>query len=321
MQEAVFVRQNIEKWKKVEVMIGDTVFATPDEKVEAYNEVTSDLAFARTQYPGSPLTSYLNGLALNLHRDLFYHKKTSWSRFLHFWTHDIPLAVYDARKGLLLSLAVFVSFIVIGVLSTIGDPDFPRIILGDSYIDMTLRNIEAGQPMAVYATGTQMDSFLSITLNNIMVSFITYAMGVLTSFGTCYYLMHNGIMVGAFISFFLVRGIFAESLLAIMLHGTLELSSIVICGGAGITLGNGWLFPGTYTRMRSFLVAARRSVKVLVSAVPVVVVAAFIEGFFTRFTEIGDGLRLLVILLSLAFILFYYVYLPVKRHRDESRVG
>ena len=172
--------------------------------------------------------------------------------------------------------------------------------------------------MAVYASGGQVSSFLGITFNNIMVSFITYVMGVFTSFGTGYYLMNNGIMVGAFITFFIVRGLFVESILAIMLHGTLELSAIVIAGGAGIMLGNGWLFPGTYGRVQSFLRAAQRSVRVLISTTPIFIVAAFIEGFFTRYTNIGDGLRLLVICASALFIIFYYILLPIKRHRETT---
>jgi uncharacterized membrane protein SpoIIM required for sporulation len=106
-----------------------------------------------------------------------------------------------------------------------------------------------------------------------------------------------------------------------MLHGTLELSAIVIAGGAGITLGNGWLFPGSYSRIQSFVRAARHSVKVLASTVPLFVVAGFIEGFFTRYTEVGDLLRLLVILCSLAFVIFYYVLLPIKRHRNATSKG
>ena len=231
MQEAVFIRQNLNKWQAMERMVGDTVFTTPDELVQAYNELTSDLAFAQTQYPTSPVTAYLNDLALSLHRDLYRHKHTPFSRMVRFWTHDIPLSVYDARYCLLISLTVFVVFIIIGALSTIGDPDFPRYILGDDYVDMTLDNIRAGNPMAVYAQGDQISSFLGITFNNVLVSFMCYVMGIFTSFGTGYYLMNNGIMVGAFVMFFVVRGLFVESILAIMLHGTLELSAIVISGG------------------------------------------------------------------------------------------
>ena len=309
MQEAVFIRQHIEKWKQMELMLGDTVFTTPDDRVKAYNEITSDLAFAQTQYPSSPITVYLNDLALGLHRELYSHKRASWSLFVRFWTHEVPLSVYGARHGLLISLAVFLFFVVVGALSTFGDPDFPRVILGDSYVEMTLDNIRKGDPMAVYSMGPQLASFLGITINNILVSFVTYVMGIFTSFGTGYYLMNNGIMVGAFVSFFIVRGLFVKSILAIMLHGTLELSAIVIAGGAGITLGNGWLFPGIH------------SIKVLISTIPVFVIAAFIEGFFTRYTDIGDAFRLLVIIASLAFVVFYYVLLPIKRHRDESAVG
>ena len=58
MQEAVFIRRNIDKWKKMEIMVGDKLFTTPDDMVAAYNEITSDLAFAQTQYPSSPVTSY-----------------------------------------------------------------------------------------------------------------------------------------------------------------------------------------------------------------------------------------------------------------------
>lgn len=316
MQESVFIRQNYSKWKKIEWMVGDRLFTRPDDLVDAYNEITSDLAFAQTQYPDSPVTVYLNDIALGIHRDVHRHKRTKWSLFLSFWTHDIPLAVYEARGNILTSLIVFLFFIVVGVISTLGDPDFPRACLGDSYVDMTLENINNGEPMAVYSQGSQVASFLGITVNNIFVSFITYVMGVFTSFGTGLYLMNNGVMVGAFITFFYVRGLFVEAILAIMLHGTLELSAIVIAGGAGITLGNGWLFPGTHSRARSFVLAARRSLRILVSTMPIFVIAGFIEGFFTRFTDVGDVLRLSVILLSLAFVLFYYVYWPIKVHRN-----
>ena len=236
MREAVFIRRNLEKWRQIEIGF---YAASPDQTVEAYNEVTSDLAFAQTHFPDSPITQYLNDLALGLHHNLYRNKSHSWSQLKRFWTHDIPLCVYEARGALLTSLAIFVVMIIVGVISTYGDPDYTRQILGDAYVDMTLQNIENGEPMAVYGGDPQIISFLGITINNVMVAFMIFAMGIFTSFGTGYHLMTNGVMVGTFVTFFIQRGLFVESILAIMLHGTLELSAIVIAGGAGITLGNG----------------------------------------------------------------------------------
>ena len=203
MKEAQFVSRHIEKWRKAEMLLGDRLFATPDELVDAYNEVTSDLAFSQTHFPESAVTPYLNDLALALHRDLYRNKRDPWMRLVTFWTHEVPLSVYEARRPLLVSLAVFVAFIIIGMLSTLGDPDFPRLILGDGYVDMTLDNIEKGEPMAVYGGDSQLLSFLGITINNVKVAFLTFVMGIFTSFGTCYFLMNNGIMVGAFVTFFI----------------------------------------------------------------------------------------------------------------------
>jgi hypothetical protein len=92
--------------------------------------------------------------------------------------------------------------------------------------------------------------------------------------------------------------------------GILYTVSVIVAGAAGIVLGNGWLFPGTMTRLESFRQGARRSLKIVVGTVPLFIVAAFIEGFFTRHTEWPDAVRLTIILASLAFVLYYYVYLP-----------
>jgi uncharacterized membrane protein SpoIIM required for sporulation len=239
-------------------------------------------------------------------------------QLLRFWTHEIPLAVYDARKALLLSFAIFVLCVLVGVVSTFGDPEFPRLFLGDSYVEMTEENIKNGEPFSVYAQDTQVSSFLGITLHNVWVSFKTYAFGLLTSFGTGIILLFNGVMVGCFMTFLFMKGLLLQGFLTVMLHGTLELSAIVIAGGAGIMLGNGWLFPGTYGRLESFLRAGRRSIKVLVSTLPLFIIAGFIEGFLTRYTDAGDLWRLLVILLSVSFIVYYYVILPVRRHREST---
>lgn len=167
--------------------------------------------------------------------------------------------------------------------------------------------------MAVYNGSPEAPMFLGITINNIKVSFLCFAAGILTSFGTGLILLQNGIMLGSFQMFFYQHDLLWESALAVWLHGTLEIWAIIVAGAAGLALGNGWLFPGTYSRLESFRRGAKRGLKIVIGTVPVFIMAGFIEGFITRHTELPDMLRLGIILTSLAFIIFYYIYLPNRK--------
>ncbi|WP_315362054.1 stage II sporulation protein M [Prevotella histicola] len=314
MKEILFIRNNIDKWRSVEELIDNVNFEMPDRLAEAYTDLTADLAFAQTHYPHSRITIYLNNLSSSLHNELYRNKREKWSRVLTFWTQEVPDVMWKERRLLLISFLIFMVSVLIGVLSTLGDASFPRLILGDGYMDMTLENIAKGKPMGVYGSEEESVMFLGITLNNIMVSFNIFVSGVLTSFMPGYQLFQNGIMVGCFDTFFYQHGLLGESLLATMLHGTLELSAIVVAGAAGLAMGNGWLFPGTYSRIVSFHRGAKRGMKIVVGTVPLFILAGFIESFITRHTEINDFVRLTVILLSLCFVIFYFIYLPYKRN-------
>lgn len=126
-------------------------------------------------------------------------------------------------------------------------------------------------------------------------------------------------MIGAFQMFFFQHDLLWESMLAIWLHGILEIWSIIVAGAAGLTLGNGWLFPGTYSRLESFKRGAKRGVKIVVGTIPIFIMAGFIESFITRHTELPNILRLSLILISLAFIIFYYIYLPNKKRHGITK--
>ena len=314
VKEVSFIRQNIEKWRSVEDIVGDIAQHSPDALADAYVETTSDLAFAQSHYPQSRITMYLNSLASALHNELYRSKREHWSRLVTFWTREVPQTMRLERRALLVSFVIFAVSVLIGVVSQLGDASFCRLILGDAYVDMTLDNIAKGNPMGVYGSGGETDMFLGITLNNVRVSFLVFAIGVLTSLGTGFILFYNGVMLGAFQTFFFQKDLGFESMLTIWLHGTLEISAIIVAGAAGIVLGNGWLFPGTHSRLTSFRLAARRGLKIVVGTVPIFVVAGFIEGFFTRHTEWPDTVRLSIIFASLAFVIFYIFIYPTKNH-------
>lgn len=321
MKEVQFIRRNIEKWREAETIVETSAQQSPDVLADVYTELTSDLSFSQTHYPSSRITIYLNNLASALHNEIYRNKRERWSRVVTFWSREVPLILYEARWLLLSSAVLFLLFVFVGIVSTLGDADFPRVILGDGYVDMTLENISNGEPMAVYNSDLETSMFLGITLNNIMVSFNIFASGVFTSLFPGLMLMQNGVMVGAFETFFYHHGLLWEATLAIMLHGTLELSAIVVAGAGGLAMGNSWLFPGTYSRLESFKRGARRGLKIVVGTVPVFIIAAFIESYVTRHTHIGDWFRLSVILLSAVFVIWYFVILPRKvKSRSQDLV-
>ena len=319
MKEVTFIRQNISKWRGAEIVVETAGDSDATELADTYIDVTSDLAFAQTHYPESKITVYLNNLASALHNEIYRSDRYRWSRLLTFWTDEVPRTMWEARCELLLSFVIFVVSAFVGFLSQMLDPEFCRIILGDGYVDMTLQNIAEGEPMAVYNGDPEDAMFGMITLNNVKVSFITFVLGVFTSLGTGFILFQNGVMLGSFQTFFAQHGLLWQSALAVWLHGTLEISAIIVAGAAGIAMGNGWLFPGTYPRLTSFRRGARRGLRIVIGTVPVFVLAGFIESFLTRHTEWPDLLRLTIILSSLAFVTYYYIVLPKKKN-DEYRI-
>ncbi len=321
MREAAFVKQNKDKWTRFESVLRNNTIISPDELSALYIEVTDHLSYAQTFYPQSNTYKYLNNLSSLAHQKIYKNKRESRNRLLRFYTHDFPLFFVNYHKQLVLALVLFLVFAAIGAFSSSQDGDFVRLIMGDGYVNMTLANIEKGDPMAVYKEMNQTEMFLGITINNIRVALTAFTFGVFLSIGTLYILMNNAVMVGAFQYFFFQQGLGWESVRTIWIHGTIEISVIIIAACAGLVLGNSILFPGTYTRLESFMRGAKDGLKILISTIPFFIIAGFLEGFVTRYTQMPDWLAIFIIGGSLLFILFYYVYFPIQlKNKHEKNI-
>ncbi|WP_162054599.1 stage II sporulation protein M [Pontibacter pamirensis] len=313
MREAAFIRKNKLKWKSYETKKP----SSPDELADRFIELTDDLAYARTFYPESDTTAYLNTLAGRSHQAIYKNKKEKQNRFISFWKYELPYLFRQHHRQLFYAFLIFAVACGIGALSAALDDTFVRLILGDSYVNMTLENIRKGDPMAVYKGRGEAEMFLFITFNNIKVSFLAFVMGVFFSIGTFWVLFQNGVMLGAFQYFFYKQGLLLTSVLTIWIHGTLEISAIVIAGCAGFVMGNSLLFPKTYSRSYSFKRGARQGLKIVVGLVPIFITAGFLEGFVTRHTEMPMALSLFIILSSAAFILYYFIIYPRSLHKTH----
>jgi len=318
MREAAFVKQNKDKWLKFESLLQNKNILRPEQLSNIYIEISDHLSYSRTFYPQSNTTTYLNQLAASAHQKIYKNKKESQNRFITFFTKEFPLFFYKFQKQLLLSFLIFAFFSAAGAFSAASDHTFVRSILGDAYVNMTLQNIAEGDPMAVYKKMSETDMFLGITINNIRVSLMAFSMGILAGIGTVFILMQNAVMLGSFQYFFYDQGLLWESARTIWIHGTIEISVIIIAGCAGLVVGKSILFPGTYTRLTSFVKGVKNGLKIVISTIPFFILAGFLEGFVTRLTQMPDWLAILIIGSSLALILFYYIFHPIFLHKKQQ---
>jgi len=311
MKESKFIDQNYKKWHDFEedIKSGEQ---DPHKTTKRFVQMTDDLSYAQTFYKHRTVRVYLNAIAQIIFNNIYKNRKISGKNIKDFWKLELPLLLFEAKKELRLSFFILIFSVAVGVLSSIYEPEFARHILGDQYVDMTLENIEKSDPMAVYKKGHATGSFIAITLNNLRVDMLMFFMGIFAGIGTIYIMLSNGVMLGTFQYFFIERDLFWDSFLTIWQHGTLEISAMVIAGAAGLTMAKGLVFPGTYSRMLSFRIGAQRGLRILMGIFPVTIMAGIIEGYETRYTDLPDILRIIVIIASLGFIIYYYVLYPIK---------
>lgn len=312
MREGQFIKRNLDRWKSYQHPTDD-----PDEVAKHFTYLVDDLSYAKTFYPKSNTIRYINALAANIYLSIYKNKKEKGNRFTSYFATELPLAVRRNHRLLLFSFLFFLAFIIIGVFSAYIDQTFVRAVLGDGYVDMTEQNIANGHPFNVYGGESEVVMFAYIAFNNIRVAFLTFFLGITAGAGTVYFLFTNGLMFGVFEYMFFHHHLGFQSILVVFIHGTLELSSIVIAGACGLMLGNAMLFPKTYTRMQSLKMAARDSIKMMVSLIPIFIVAAFFESFVTRHTGMPIWASLTILLSSATFITWYYVIYPIKVSKQQ----
>ena len=311
MREVAFIKQNKSKWLDFEQALLGTSTKSPDETARLYIQLINDLSYAQTYYPKSKTVVYLNHLASQIYQKIYKTKREDKNRFVSFFSTEVPLLVYQYKRYIGYSFLLFFCCVFIGAISAKYDENFVRLILGDDYVNMTLDNIKDGNPLAVYKSGSEFGSYVVITINNLFVGLKCYIYGIFGGVGTFMALFYNSIMLGSFQYFFYQQGVFWQSVRGIWIHGSMEIFAMVIEGACGFILGASILFPRTFSRLNSFKIGFKNSLKIFLSTIPFTILAGFLEGFITRYSIVmPNWLSIFIIVSTLSFISFYYLIFP-----------
>ncbi len=316
MREVAFIKQNKQKWLDFEQAIFGKTKKNPDEMASLYIHLVNDLSYAQTYYPKSKTVVYLNYLASQIYQKIYKTKREEQNRLVYFFSVEVPLLVYQYRRYLLYAFILFFLTVGMGVLSAKYDDGLARIIMGDGYVNMTLENIEKGDPVAVYKSGSNWGGFIAITLNNLFVGVKCFIYGIFGGIGTFLVLFQNCMMLGTFQYFFYEHGVFWESVRGIWIHGSMEIFAIVIESACGFILGASILFPRTFSRLNSFKIGFKDSLKIFLSTIPFTIAAGMLEGFVTRYAlQMPNWLNVFIILGTLSLISFYFLIFPFIVHK------
>lgn len=314
MREALFIKKNKDRWLKNQQLPS----VDPDEMAADFTQLVDDLAYAKTFYPSSKVTSYINARASGIYLAIYKNRKEESNRLVTFWKYDLPLTIRKHHGVLLFSLIVFIIFFAIGFFTSQKDDEVARSFFGDSYVETTQHNIDKGNPFGIYESGNSLLSWLGIMINNIKVALLMFVSGIFCGIPTLYKHCETSAMVGIFDQFFAARGFGIDFWLVVFVHGTLEITALIISTAAGLILGKSFLFPGTIKRMDAFKQGAKEGVKIMIGLMPVFALAAFFEGFITRLYNDISFLTTAIFALSVIFVVWYFIIYPIRLSKKLS---
>jgi uncharacterized membrane protein SpoIIM required for sporulation len=308
LREALFIKKNRERWLKNQYMPADDA----DEMAKDFTRLVDDLAYAKTFYPSSKVTQFINSEASKIYLSIYKNRKEESNRLVTFWKYDLPLTIRKHHGVVLFCFIVFLIFWGVGFFISKQDESVTRSLLGDGYVELTQENINKGNPFGIYESGNPILSWLGIMINNIQVSLRFFVEGIFCGIPTLYELSKEAARLGVFHQYFASRGLGLQMFLVLFVHGALELTAIIIAGAAGIVLGKSFLFPGTIKRLDAFKQGAKDGVKMVIGLVPVFVLAAFFEGLFTRLYNDISVLTTIIVSLSVLFVIWYFIIYPIR---------
>jgi uncharacterized membrane protein SpoIIM required for sporulation len=257
--------------------LGQLSRAELQEMALLYRQVAADLSVLRQDSTSHTYAQYVNQLLARAHHIIYSGRKTNLATLFHFLRDEYP-AIFQRQVGYVAaSLLVSVAFGVLGAVLTTVRPEFMRHFVGPEMIatmerhEMWTKSVVSVAPMA--------SSW--IMTNNLSVSFMTFAGGIAFGLGTFLALFQNGIMLGVIGAACHHYDMSLALWSFVAAHGSLELPSIIIAGGAGFRLGHAMLFPGALRWKESVARGGIEATRLVSGIIPLLVIAGTLEGFFS----------------------------------------
>jgi uncharacterized membrane protein SpoIIM required for sporulation len=301
-----FVELRKDDWHRLEHYIErlakNRARLTPDEFREfsrLYRRAAADLAVAREDVRDERVSLYLNHLIVRAHGLIYHTEEARLYNIVNFYRYEFPAAVRTCLPYVLTAFVVFLLAGGLGFVTTYLDETFSslvapgikqRVVQKENWT----QNIMGLNPIA--SSG--------IMVNNIMVTFLAFALGTTAGLGTLAVLALNGLSIGSVMSL-CVKYKFTPVLTFVAAHGVLELTAIFIAGGAGLLIGKALLMPEDLTRKQALMVNGQLAIKLILGCIPLLVVAGLIEGFLSP-SAISPYYKFAVAVLSAVALWLYF---------------
>ncbi len=314
MNLSEFLAQGEERWSELEDLMAQAR-RKPERLgarglsrlVDLYRTATSDLAVARRVLPSDPVVDRLEGLVVKA-RGLLYDRHGRREGILGFFSDTYWRLIAERARPMMLSAALLLVPALLGAVWATSQPETVTALLPPQFLWVT----EAQSTDVGYSAPELIGFSTFVMTNNIRVTLIAFVAGLTWGLLSSYVIANNGLILGALAALAVDAGNADLFVAAVAAHGVIELSCVVIGGGAGLAFGRSLLRPGTRTRLESMAEEARASALIAVGTIPWLVLAGLVEGFVSRTGTPWQPALILGVILGSPF--WYLVW----RHRPTS---
>ncbi len=280
-----------------------------------YRQLCHHLSLAQSRNYSAHLVEYLNQLTLRGHQRLYRAKSSTLSGFLDFVFYEFPSLVRSQWR-----LFLFATVLFYGPLFGIGyaiqvNPELVYSVLPPEQVSQfkSMYDPDAKHIGTDRKSDDDFAMFGFYIKNNISVGFRTFAGGILFGLGSIFFLVYNGLVIGAVAGHLIQIG-YSETFLSFVVgHGSFELTAIVIAGMAGLKLGGALVRPGLYSRGEALKRAGKVSLKLVYGVILMLIIAAFIEAFWSSKGNIDSSIKFVVGYVLWGIVIFYLLMIGRRR--------
>jgi uncharacterized membrane protein SpoIIM required for sporulation len=270
--------------------------ALPDAEVpQAYRRVCQHLALAHDRQYSPDLVDRLNRLALRGHHLLYGARGGRGARALAFLLAGFPRLVREERRCVIAAAVLFFGPFLLLLAALQWFPDFVYYLFPPEALAKFQEMYNpANKRLGMREADDNVAMFGFYIWNNVKIGFQTFASGIAFGLGSVFYLVSNGLLIGA-IAGYLTQVGYGETFWPFVSgHSPMELVAIVISGAAGLRLGGALVAPGLRSRKAALVAAATPAVRLMYGAAGMFLLAAFIEAFWSPLTYFPPVTKFLV---------------------------